>query len=190
MSSQIEANINKFIESNDRARRLIQMDANGELNKYSNKRNIDNKQVPHESYITESQTPTAYAKNFKNSKLPKEIINSFKEQPIEMGQSVLGDKIIEKITKNNSTSIVEETKKTTPTNSNIDYSLIKSIIDESIRKYTVAIQKKVLNESKQNNQLSIMKIGNKLNFISSNGDVYEANLKFIKNINDKKTETN
>ena len=82
--------------------------------------------------------------------------------------------------------IVETTQSTN--NSNVDYSMIKMIVEECMRKYVGSLKKTILNESKSNSsdELQAMKIGDKFSFITKNGDLYEAELKFIKNLNNKK----
>jgi hypothetical protein len=82
--------------------------------------------------------------------------------------------------------IVETTQQTN--NSNVDYSMIKMIVEECMRKYVGTLKKTILNESKtsSNGELQAMKIGDKFSFITKNGDLYEAELKFIKNLNNKK----
>ena len=63
------------------------------------------------------------------------------------------------------------------------------IVEDCMRKYTSALKKSILSESKINENvgtLQAMKIGDKFSFITSNGDLYEAKLTFIKNMNTKK----
>ena len=85
---------------------------------------------------------------------------------------------------------VEQPTNTQPiVQSNIDYSMIKMIVEDCMRKYTSALKKSILSESKINENvgtLQAMKIGDKFSFITSNGDLYEAKLTFIKNMNTKK----
>ena len=74
------------------------------------------------------------------------------------------------------------------TGGSIDYSIIKLIIEDIIDKKLEDIKTKILNES-VNNQPSIDSIrfnGNKFHFLTGNGDIYEADLKYIKNIKDNK----
>lgn len=71
--------------------------------------------------------------------------------------------------------------------SSIDYSLLKLIIEEAVKKSTAALSKKLITEAKdnqdKNNNLSVMNIGKEFSFITKNGDLYKAKLTFIKNIN-------
>jgi hypothetical protein len=73
-------------------------------------------------------------------------------------------------------------------NASVDYSMIKMIVEESVRKYTSALKKSILSEAKQsqnNDTLKALKIGDKFTFVTDNGDLYEAKLTFVKNINKK-----
>ena len=128
------------------------------------------------------------------SKLPREIVESMTSNPIDTSvldpnQSVLDRVGVTNIPqvkrKNNNTVIKEQVVQQQPVQSQIDYSLIKSIVEECVRKYTGALSKKIIKESKDNSsELKAMKVGNKFSFITENGDVYEATLKFKKNINE------
>lgn len=127
-----------------------------------------------------------------NSRLPREIIESMTNNPIDTSvlnpnQSILdrvGITAKQQAPKKKSTSVIKE-EVVQQTGSQIDYSLIKSIVEECVRKYTGALSKKILKESKENSsELKAMKVGNKFSFITENGDVYEATLKFKKNINE------
>ena len=76
----------------------------------------------------------------------------------------------------------------------VDYSLIKTIVEDCIRKYAGSITKKILSEQKNQqsltDQLKAIRIGESFTFITSNGDLYEAELKFKKNINKQKNKGN
>ena len=64
--------------------------------------------------------------------------------------------------------------------------MIKMIVEDCMKKYTSALKKSMINESKNSDDsLKAMKIGDKFSFITKNGDLYEAELKFVKNINKK-----
>jgi len=64
------------------------------------------------------------------------------------------------------------------------------IVEDCMRKYTSALKKQILSENKttqDNVTLQAMKIENKYNLIDSKGNLYEATLKKIKNINEKES---
>lgn len=140
----------------------------------------------------------------RNSKLPKEIIESMMSNPINvdgLSQSLADPTVGALMSKVNLKQqepvrqVVNETvempqKQEQPLYQNgpssVDYSLIKSIIEETVRKYMNSAVKKLLKElGGGNDKLNAMMIGDKFNFISENGDLYEATLNFKKNVKTK-----
>ena len=207
--SQLDENINKFMMIKDRAKKLIQMDNNGSIDKIKHQAISEGKLSYDSDGMVSAQIKqdnnmsqyNALPNNFKTkSKLPTEILESFKSNPISCGDlptnSVL-DLINEGTDK---TLFKEETKieepkpvvsqqQIIPTATNIDYSMIKMIVEDCLRKQLASIKKTILTESTNKNNdtstLKAMKIGNKFSFVTDNGDLYEAKLTFIKNINKK-----
>ena len=127
--------------------------------------------------------------------LPKEITESFKKNPIDNG--LYG---ADETTENNDVkavrNIIELTNglssrqiaKEEPQQTQINYETIKQIVETTVKKYAVALNKKIINEIKSNGNISdlkAMKIGDKFSFISENGDIYEAKLTFKGNVKDK-----
>lgn len=213
-----EESLARFMQSKDRARKLIQMDANGEMDavtesaKRSGKLSYDSngvnttinehsvtKEMPNYSNIQQ------VAMNNTKSKLPKEILESFANNNIDtsmlgvgVGQSSVLDQI-DKLTGGGMFEQHEQPKRviteTAPqynavsSSSSVDYSMIKMIVEDCMKKYTSALKKSILNESKtatNENNLQVMKIGDKFSFVDGNGNLYEAKLTFIKNIREQK----
>lgn len=195
-----ENNIERFMSNKDKVLRLMEMDRSGELNKY----NSANTGKDYETYVSESTNRKNQAVNVnqemvnranKKSKLPAAILESFQNDPIDGNVSVLdgiNEKTQGKLFLNNNTPkqepkrVVEQTQAQN-SSVNIDYSMIKMIVEDCMRKQLSSIKKTIISEGigNQNNnlgELKAMKIGNKFSFITENGDVYEAKLKFIKNI--------
>ena len=139
-----------------------------------------------------------------SSKLPSAILESFKNKQIDtsvMGLSTTGS-VLDRINFNTQGALFEQTQpkqevkevkvvteQTQPTvSTSVDYSMIKMIVEECMRKYSSALKKTIINESKTTSNegtLKAMKVGDKFSFITDNGDLYEAKLTFIKNINKK-----
>ena len=139
-----------------------------------------------------------------SSKLPSAILESFKNKQIDtsvMGISTTGS-VLDRINFNTQGALFEQTQpkqevkevkvvteQTQPTiSTSVDYSMIKMIVEECMRKYSSALKKTIINESKTTSNegtLKAMKVGDKFSFITDNGDLYEAKLTFIKNINKK-----
>jgi hypothetical protein len=209
-----EESIKRFMMAQDRAKKLIQMDVNGGFKQYEQKARQSAEMCLNEESTPQYQTQTPQQQqinytqeplNIKtNSKLPKEILESFKTKQIDpsplgygVSSSILDEvnyrtqgKLYNEETKSQTQQPKKQIIETTQTtnNSNIDYSMIKMIVEECMRKYVGSLKKTILNESKTNtnDELQAMKIGDRFSFITKNGDLYEAELKFIKNLNNKK----
>lgn len=211
--AQLDEKINRFMQAQERAKKIIQMDSNGTLDSYK-KNAVKEGKLSYDTNGNANIQPTVnnhnhvpnYASMPMNSsitsKLPKEIVESFKTQPINTsllsggmnGGSVLdtinslsGNQLMKEENNPPRTQIVEQ-QTTVPTNSNIDYSMIKMIVEDCMRKYTSSLKKSILSEQKEsnNNTLQALKIGDKFSFVTNNGDLYEAKLTFVKNIKNKK----
>ena len=211
-----EENIKRFMLAKEKARKLIQMDANGEIDKV--KSNIDESKfsinddniqyldsTPQQQQPQEIRMQSVPQQNVvKNSKLPTEILESMMNNKIDtssLGNGISPNgSILDQLNTFTNGKLLKENKpkptikntvqkvveQTSQVSQPVDYSMIKMIVDEAIRKYSNAMKKTMLTESKklnEDNSLQAMKIGNKFSFITKNGDLYEANLKFIKNIN-------
>lgn len=218
--ANLDENISRFMMAKDRARRIIQMDANGSLDNiaenakkngkmnYSDDGLVNTNIMEHNVQKTPSYTQVSNQAMNTKSKLPKEILESFANNNIDtsmlgvgVGQSSILDqldsmtngKLFNEATQPNSNrrTVQESTPQQQPTivNSSIDYSMIKMIVEDCMKKYTSALKKSLLNESKTSvneNNLQAMKIGDKFSFIDNEGNLYEAKMTFVKNINTKK----
>ena len=140
-----------------------------------------------------------------NSKMPKAVIESFKRNPGKTGNlpSGLGGSVLDGFSydpvqsSQPQRSMVAEQRQagmqTMPQTSGIDYSLIKTIIDESVdktvKKYVSALSKKLISEGVGTgsgaNKVDTIMLGNTFNFCDTDGNLYEATLKFKKNIKKK-----
>lgn len=197
-------NISRFIQAQEKARKLIQMDSNGMIDKYARNAKENGKINYNENIEYVSEEPTKMKQhiieqnnsfNKTKSKLPKEILESIQNNPIKQVGDVSTPSILDQlnITPPKKEIVIEEKPIIKETqqfnNNNIDYSMIKIIVEDCMKKYTSALKKSIINENKlneNNNTLQAMKIGNKFSFITNDGNLYEAELKFIKNINNKK----
>lgn len=219
MEMSTDAAMQKFLAVKDRARALIQMDTSGKLNELAvkNRNKIDmSEDGPTMTPVMESRQPMTQQSyqqpqqpiGMSNSKLPMEIINSFKNNHIDTSPLGLSTQasVLDRIDFNTQGGLFHESKipttapiveqavpKQVVTEQNqmiggVDYSMIKMIVDECMRKYTSALKKTILTENKNsdsNGTLKAMKIGDKFTFVTDNGDLYEAKLTFIKNISKK-----
>lgn len=73
----------------------------------------------------------------------------------------------------------------------VDYPMIRTIVEEIVRKYAVSLKNKILTENKQDiNEINTVMLGKSFKFLAKNGDIYEAKLTKVGNINDKKKSVN
>ena len=181
-----------------RAKKLIQME--GKINEMA-KSHVEKGDISLEEGVTPTmmtqQQPSA-TRQFQTetmgsmaSKLPKEIVESFANNVIDPssleGGSVLDAVNVEvpqkKVIKEDTRPQVSQT---IPSAGGIDYSLIKTIVESAVKKYVGAYTKKILSEgvgSKSGgSELKAIRLGESFNFITNDGDLYEAKLVFKKNI--------
>ena len=69
----------------------------------------------------------------------------------------------------------------------IDYPMIRTIVEEIVRKYAVSLKNKILTEDKQNmNEVNTVMLGKSFKFLDNQGNIYECQMKKVSNINDVK----
>lgn len=141
---------------------------------------MENRQMQQPMMQTTTQTPTMV-----NKGLPREILESFSNNYIDQSVFDPNRSVLDRIGVTNGQQQITETVQTyQPVQQNVggsvDYELIKSIVESAVKKYVNALGKKVLTE---NNDLSMIQVGEKkINLVTKSGDIYEAQLKFVKNI--------
>lgn len=147
---------------------------------------MENRQMPQMQVPVQTQTPTMV-----NKGLPREILESFSKNYIDQSVFDPNRSVLDRIGVTNGQQQVTETVQTyqpvQPIQQNVggsvDYELIKTIVESAVKKYVNALGKKVLTE---NNDLNMIQVGEKkINLVTKSGDIYEAQLKFVKNINKK-----
>ena len=135
-------------------------------------------------------------------KLPPEILESMIGTPIGDSTSILDElpiakeKPIKPTPSHSPQRAIREQTYSQPVQQmpvvqqTIDYSLIKTIIEDVVKKNNAALKKSILTESKNmvdSSNLNIMKIGDKFQFLTDDGNLFEATLTFKKNIKNKGT---
>jgi hypothetical protein len=70
----------------------------------------------------------------------------------------------------------------------IDYPMIRTIVEEIVRKYAVSLNKKIISENKQTsaNVINTIALGENFKFLDNAGNIYEAKLVKKGNIKNKK----
>jgi hypothetical protein len=73
----------------------------------------------------------------------------------------------------------------------VDYPMIRTIVEEIVRKYAVSLNKKIVSEGRQEtNEVNTISIGKSFRFLAKNGDLYECVMKKVGNVNDKRKSVN
>ena len=148
----------------------------------------------------------------RKTKLPKAIIESIMNNPLvvedpeEVRMRDFTNRLVEKVNPGGNQSkpkfseVLNESagqgnqaqqQQAASSNGTVDYSLIKTIVEETVRKYMGALQKKLMTEGKETGNgsgrsASLMTIGKNIRFMDDDGNLYEAQLKYIKNVKKKK----
>ena len=73
----------------------------------------------------------------------------------------------------------------------IDYPMIRTIVEDIVRKYAVSLKKNILAEGKGSvNEVNTISLGKTFKFLDSKGNIYECTMKKVGNINEKKKSVN
>ena len=198
--------LNKLMQNRDTIRKIMAMDNNGRMDKM-----LEN--AVKSGNVSYSQDGVNYSggSNYnddgrvvineevmKHSRMPKKILESFQQNPgssTKMPTSVLDGLELESLHEmRNESSNIQMAPMTQVGGGQIDYSLLRTIINESVqenvKKYMSALSKKLLSEGvnvgTQSDTVQAVKLGKNFSFITENGDVYEATLAYKTNLNTKK----
>ena len=71
----------------------------------------------------------------------------------------------------------------------IDYPMIRTIVEEIVRKYAVSLNKKIVNEGK-GSEINTIALGKNFRFLASDGTIYECTMKKVGNVNDRRKSVN
>ena len=120
-----------------------------------------------------------------NSRLPKEILESFAKNPLHTEDEI---PVLDSMGITNGHQVINENTQRPQVETKVDYELIKSIVESTVKKYMGALSKKLLSEGKSNSNNNVAAVqitGDKFIMVTKNGDLYEANMEFKKNVNKK-----
>ena len=122
-----------------------------------------------------------------NKNLPKEILESFSNNYIDTNALDPDRPVLDRIGITDGAQQITEAYQPTKqvAGGSVDYEIIKSIVESTVKKYVNALGKKMLTENKDND-LAMIQVGDKkINLVTKSGDLYEAKLTFLKNIKSK-----
>lgn len=205
MEGKVE--LSKLKDALSKASKLMSMDKNGTISKIAeSKRDSINTSLNDSTVSTESMMTARPQRNMTevprnvNSNIPRAIVESFSKNPIDTSMigsiggssnSVLDTIGIQEqartVQPQNTSSTIQEQHTVQTQVQGIDYPMIRTIVEDIVRKYTSSLSKKMLSESKGSvNELTTMTLGKSFKFLDRQGNIYEATLKKIGNINNKK----
>ena len=205
MEGKVE--LSKLKDALGKASKLMSMDKNGTISKIAeSKRDSINTSLNDSTVSTESMMTARPQRNMTevprnvNSNIPRAIVESFSKNPIDTSMigsiggssnSVLDTIGIQEqartVQPQNTSSAIQEQHTVQTQVQGIDYPMIRTIVEDIVRKYTSSLSKKMLSESKGSvNELTTMALGKSFKFLDRQGNIYEATLKKIGNINNKK----
>ena len=201
MEGQVE--LSKLKDALGKASKLMSMDKNGTIGKIAESKRDSIDTSLNDGLIntadmmtTRPQKRMAQMPRNVNSSIPKAIVESFSNNPIDtsMMGSIGGDSssildtigLQEQVVRKQEPIISNQVREQVSAQG-VDYPMIRTIVEDIVRKYTASLSKKMLQESKSNvNELTTIAIGKGFKFLDKQGNIYEATLKTIGNINNKK----
>ena len=134
------------------------------------------------------KAPTYNDSAFENSHMPNTILESIKQNPIDVNGSPSLDAAFSMVQQKPKQSITETTRQNTTvstqqynTNAQIDYSIIKAIVKECISEY---FSNKPLNENTTLRQIGLSE--GKIKLVDNKGDIFSAKLEYDGNLKDRK----
>ena len=204
-----------------RAKQLMDITSTKEFDNYANSlreggyinEGVDSDGMPsfdtpdfgYESDVDDRILKPITEENYRNSKLPKAILEDLKNNPIEIDENILLDNRINQLVDTVAsqqksakpkppTHIINEQRQgsTQATVSNaVDYTIIKDIVEGVVKRYTSALKKQLLSESASKSadnspSLKGIVLGDSFQFVDSEGNIYEAQLKYKNTIKKKR----
>ena len=189
--------------------RLMQMDANGTLDKLMEGRadEINNSLTSADANVTSDSLISSKREDMINrmptgrmsvaaANVPSIIRESFQAQPPAgdsmTTSSVLDDMFGNMITEQTVTEPVMKKKQsqqvfTTGTGGGVDYPMIRTIVEDIVRKYSQSLKKNLLTENTNGAEINTIALGKTFKFLDSKGNIYECTMKKVGNINKKKS---
>lgn len=168
-----------------------------ELMSTSRDRNTQAPQITRQMGENANNVPQAIREAFMNNPIDEsDLYSAFGEQGDGRSLSFLTEGIKPKqeiVKPQNVRNIVNEgmvnAQPQMQTAQQIDYPMIRTIVEEIVRKYAFSLKNKILNENKQTNginEVNTIVFGKTFKFLTENGDIYQCTMKKVSNINDMK----
>lgn len=187
--------------------RLMQMDANGTLDKLMEGRadEINDSLTSADANVTSASLMSTKREDRMNkmptgrmgvaaANVPSIIRESFQNQPPVSENmttsSVLDDMFsLEDLQPRGKQQITEQVAPVQQsfTTGGVDYPMIRTIVEDIVRKYAQSLKKNLVTEGVGGAEVNTIALGKTFKFLDSKGNIYEAKLSKIGNINNKKS---
>ena len=188
--------------------RLMQMDANGTLDKLMEGKmdDINDSLTSADANVTSASLMSSNREermsNMPTGKMsvaaanvPSIIRESFQSQPpvndITNTSSVLDGMFdLGSLQSEKKQRVTEQARQPQQgyTTGGVDYPMIRSIVEEIVRKYAQSLNKKIINEGAGGGaEVNTIALGKTFKFLDSKGNIYECTMKKVGNINKKKS---
>ena len=190
--------------------RLMQMDANGTLDKLTEGKfdQINDSLTSADANVTSSSLMSSSREDRMNrmptgrmgvaaANVPSVIRESFQNQPpvneslttSSVLDDVFGDVLTEQtITQPVMKQVQQQPQQAFTTGAGVDYPMIRTIVEDIVRKYSQSLKKNILNESTGNGtEINTIALGKTFKFLDNKGNIYECTMKKVGNINNKKS---
>ena len=191
--------------------RLMKMDANGTLDKIIEGKagDINDSLISEDANVTTESLmsskidrstqpiPTGGRMSIAAGNVPSVIRESFNSNPPiseEMvSSSVLDDMFgLMNVQPQQKKQQITEQAKAAPVQQSfstggIDYPMIRTIVEDIVRKYTQSLKKNLVTEGTGNAEVNTIALGKTFKFLDNKGNIYECTMKKVGNINNKKS---
>lgn len=187
--------------------RLMQMDANGTLDKLMEGRadEINDSLTSADANVTSASLMSTKREDrvkrmptgrmgVAAANVPSIIRESFQNQPPVSENmttsSVLDDMFsLEDLQPRGKQQITEQVAPVQQsfTTGGIDYPMIRTIVEDIVRKYAQSLKKNLVTEGVGGAEVNTIALGKTFKFLDSKGNIYECTMKKVGNINNKKS---
>lgn len=189
--------------------RLMKMDANGTLDKIIEGKagDINDSLISEDANVTTESLMSSKREDRMNrmptgrmgvaaANVPSVIRESFQNQPpvnenistSSVLDDVFGDVLTEQAVTKPAMKQVQQPQQSFTTGGGIDYPMIRTIVEDIVRKYSQSLKKNILNESAGGGaEINTIALGKTFKFLDSKGNIYECTMKKVGNINNKKS---
>jgi hypothetical protein len=210
MATNAEERKARIAAARNNSLRLMKMDANGTLDKIIEGKagDINDSLISEDANVTtESLMSSKREDRMKRmptgrmgvaaANVPSVIRESFQSQPpvneslstSSVLDDVFGDVLTEQtVTQPVMKQVQQQPQQSFTTGAGVDYPMIRTIVEDIVRKYSQSLKKNILNESAGGGaEVNTIALGKTFKFLDNKGNIYECTMKKVGNINNKKS---